>query len=287
MIDELKQLQNKLQDQRENSEKPLKLNKLVEQNVIESEYSKSEKPFNVFSPSQVGYCKRQMYNRKMNLTDMDRYIQGILHAGTVNHFYLEHKLPELVYDRGMTTERKFRNKIELENNDFDLFVSGYADAVGTEGYVYDHKFTGAPKYKRDGPSTKDKRQVMMYLYSLDDVHTGRLEYIKRDGKFEKGEKNMIFHSVKFDPEEFQETLEIMAEVAEAVKKREGTVLEKVNPFGYCSRDKGSECFYCSDDWKETKAEVREHLQDLEVWQQWKDGEKIDITIEEAKQKLAE
>jgi len=81
--------------------KPYRLAKLVEQKVIENDYGRSQKPPQVFSPSQVGYCRRQMYNRKMNITDMDRYIQGILHAGTVNHFWLEHNLPELAESRGL------------------------------------------------------------------------------------------------------------------------------------------------------------------------------------------
>lgn len=285
MINQLKELQDQLKEEKKDSKQPLELNKIVEENAIEPDYGKSEKPFNVFSPSQVGYCKRQMYNRKMNLTDMDRYIKGILHAGTVNHFWLEHKLPAMVEDRGLETERKFRNKIDIPDNDFDLFVSGYADAVDTEGYVYDHKFTSAPYYKKKGPSTKDKRQVMMYLYSLDDVHTGRLEYVKRDGKFEKGEDNLIFHPVKFDPEEFKEVLDNMTEVAAAVKERENTELEKVNPFPYCDRDGGDACFYCEEDFKETKKSVRVRLKNLDQWQKWKEGEQIQIGLEEAKQKL--
>ena len=286
MIDQLNELEDELQEQRENSKDSLKLNKIVEEQVIENSYSKSQKPFNVFSPSQVGYCKRQMYNRKMDLTSMDRYIKGILHAGTVNHFWLEHNLPSMIDDRGLETERKFRNRINIEDKDFDLYVSGYADAIGTEGHVYDHKFTGAPYYKKKGPSTKDKRQVMMYLYSLDDVHTGQLEYVKRDGKFEKDDDNIIIHKVKFDAEEFKQTLDNMKEVAAAVKKREDTVLEKVNPFPHCSRDGGDACFYCDQDYKETKKDVRVRLKNLEVWQQWKEGEQIQVTLEEAKQKLA-
>jgi len=128
MIDQLKQIEQNLEEKRSKSKDALKLNKIVEEQVIENDYGKSEKPFNVFSPSQVGYCKRQMYNRKMNITDMDRYVQGILHAGTVNHFWLEHKLPALVDDRGLQTERKFRKRINIDDEEkaFEEATEKYA-----------------------------------------------------------------------------------------------------------------------------------------------------------------
>lgn len=276
MKDQLYDTKDELQEQRETSKRPIKLNRLVERDKIEGEYSKSQKPANVFSPSQVGYCRRQLYSGKMNIKNMSRYVQGILHAGTVNHFWLEHHLPELVYDRGMETERKFRKRISVNDKDFDLFVSGYADAVDSEGYVYDHKFTGAPSYAQNKPKEKDKRQVMMYLYCLPDVHTGRLEYVQRNGKFEKGEDTMMFHEIKFNPKEFQEILETMEDVAEAVMEREGTELEKVNPFPRCSKDGGDPCFYCQDDWEDTKHEVKQELKEKGVWEQWKEGKAIEL-----------
>ena len=248
---EFKELQQELQTRKENSKNSLYLNKMVEDQKIDTDWSKREKPANVFSPSQVGYCKRQMYNQKMNLTKMDRYVKGILHAGTRNHFWLEHNLPSMVKDRGLGTERKFRSKIDLEEKEFDIYVSGYADAVDTEGYVYDHKFTGDPSY---APKEKDIRQVTMYLYCLPDVHTGQLEYVIRDGKFGKENKNKPYikvHEVAFDAERFSDTLENMTDVAEEVRERERTELEVVNPFEKCEDD----CFYCKQE--EFKDEVHE------------------------------
>ena len=220
-LTKLDQLAN--QDMELPDKKPLNLAETVENNIIESDYSRSEKPFNLFSPSQIGYCKRQMYNRKMNITDMDRYIQGILHAGTVNHFWLEHNLPELAESRGLETERKFRKEIEVPDENFNIYIHGFADVVDSEGYVYDHKFTGAPKYKSDKPAEKDKRQVMMYIYCLDDAKVGRLEYNKRDGKFEKGDDNTYYHSVFYENNTMNDMMEIMTDVAKRVKKRKGKV----------------------------------------------------------------
>lgn len=266
----LTDLQEELETQKENSKDPLFLNKMVEDETINNDYSKREKPAHVFSPSQVGYCKRQMYNQKMNLTNMDRYVKGILHAGTVNHFWLEHNLPSMVSDRGLGTERKFRKRIEIDEKDFDLFVSGYADAVDTEGYVYDHKFTGDPSY---APKNKDIRQVMMYLYCLPDVHTGQLEYVRRDGKFgKKGNKPYIkVHEVEFDPEEFASVLRNMAEVAEAVKEREDTDKELINPFDRCEKDGGDPCFYCEDDHRDMKKEVVERAEEAGEWDRIVEG----------------
>lgn len=258
MIKDLEQTKKELEKQKEHAKDPLYLNKMVEDQKIDTSWSKREKPAHVFSPSQVGYCKRQMYNQKMNLTKMDRYVKGILHAGTVNHFWLEHNLPSMVSDRGLSTERKIRSKIEIDEKEFDIYVSGYADAVDTEGYVYDHKFTGDPSY---APKEKDIRQVTMYLYCMNDVHTGQLEYVIRDGKFGKDEDNKPYikvHEVEFDAERFEKTVENMAAVAEKVKERENTELEVVNPFEKCDSD---DCFYCKQE--EFKEDVHEKQKELE------------------------
>jgi len=237
----------------ESSKRPLKIHELVEEKRIDTTYGKTPKPFNQFSPSMVGYCKRMMYNRKMNLTSMDRYVKGILHAGTVNHFWLEHNLPSLVEDRAVTTEKRVRVRVPCEDEDFDLFVYGEADVVDSEGFVYDHKFTGDVKYVRDEPKQKDYRQVNMYIYGLDDVHTGQLEYVTRDGKFMDTKYNVVRHTFEFDEEAFDSTVENMKEVAREVRLAEKMGTEHVNPFDKCESD----CFFCD---KETlKPEVKEKL----------------------------
>jgi len=198
----------------------------------------------------VGYCKRQMYNRKFSLTEMPRYVKGILHAGTVNHFWLEHKLPSLVEDRGVETEKRIRTRIEVDDKDFDLFVYGEADVVDSAGYVYDHKFTGDPSHQEDEPKEKDKKQVNMYIYALDGVHTGQLEYVQRDGKFLKNSDPAV-HNFGFDEELFQETVENMKEVAEEVRVAEKLGTEFQNPFEKCG------CYFCGNE--TFKPEVKEEL----------------------------
>ena len=233
--------------------RPLRIHDMVEEQEIDVEYGLTPKPFNQFSPSMVGYCKRQMYNRKFNLTSMDRYVKGILHAGTVNHFWLEHHLPEMVADRAVETEKRVRVEVPLEDKDFDLYVYGEADVVDSKGFVYDHKFTGDVSYVEDEPKQKDYRQVNMYIYGLSDVHTGQLEYVTRDGKFQDASENVVTHTFGFDEETFNATVENMKEVAEKVRiaKMQGT--EHINPFDKCEED----CFFCE---KEVlRPEVKEKL----------------------------
>jgi len=225
------------------SVRPLRLHKMVEDKVIEKEYGKSTKPFNLFSPSMVGYCKRMMYNRKMNLTTMDRYVQGILHAGTVNHFWLEHNLPELIEDRAVRTEQRVRVKVPVEEKDFDLYVYGEADVVDSKGFVYDHKFTGDVSYVEDEPKQKDFRQVNMYIYGLDDVHTGQLEYVTRDGRFMSTDSSVVRHTFEFDEEAFEATVENMKQVAERVRLAKMQDTEHINPFDKCEED----CFFCDNE----------------------------------------
>lgn len=237
---------------KENSKNPLKLNKLVQENEIKKEYEgRPDKPFNLFSPSQIGYCRRQMYNRKMNLTEMPRNVQGILHSGTRHHFWLEHHLPRHAEDRGLETEKRLKAELELDEEDFNLYVSGEADAVDTEGYVYDHKFTSNTDY---APKDKDIRQVMMYIYALPEAHTGQLEYVKDGSRFSKDGQYKVVE-VEFDREEFIKMVGRMRDVAKKVQERKGTKKELVNPFDKC------DCFFC--DSEEPKEEVNKALMDLE------------------------
>lgn len=263
-----REMQEELEKQREKSKEPLSLNQTVEDEIISAGYGKSEKPVQVFSPSQVGYCKRQMYNHKADLTGIDRYVQGVMHQGTINHYWLEHNLPELFSDRAVETERKFRKKISLEEKEFDLYLSGYADVVDSEGYVYDHKFTGATKYIKDGPRIKDKRQVMMYTYCLPDAHTGKLEYVLRDGKFDKSDYQpyILEYIIEFEPATFSDTIQNMMDVTEELKDRQGTDREHVNPFDRCDRDDGDPCFYCEGDHKDFKQETKRKLKEMEEWE---------------------
>lgn len=184
---------------------------------------------------------------------MPRYVKGILHAGTVNHFWLEHHLPSLVEDRGVSTEVRVRDRIEIEDKDFDIFVYGEADVVDTAGYVYDHKFTGDVSYVRDSPKQKDKRQVMVYIHALDDVHTGQLEYVTRDGKFQSAEENVVRHTFSWDEEEFETIKENMKDVAEKVRIAERQGTELINPFDKCEDD----CYFCKNE--TFTEEVKEQL----------------------------
>lgn len=235
--------------------RPLRIHDLVEKKAIEWDGSRSKRPFNTFSPSMTGYCRRQMYNRVFDLTSMDRYIQGILHAGTVNHFWLEHNVPEMVEDRGVRTEVRVKNRIPIDDKDFDIFISGYADAVDSEGYVYDYKYTGDVSYQKDAPKDKDKRQVIMYIDALEGVSHGRLEYITRDGKFGQMDSNAVYHDVEWDQDVFDAMIQRMVDVAEKTRIAEMQGTEIYNPFDKCEDD----CFYCdSETWKK---EVREELED--------------------------
>jgi hypothetical protein len=236
--------------------RPLRITELVEDRVIESDWGRTQRPFNVFSPSMTGYCRRQMYNRRFDLTKMERYIQGILHAGTVNHFWLEHHVPELVEDRGVRTEVRVKERFPVEEKDFDVFVSGYADVVDSEGFVYDYKFTGDTSYVEDSPKDKDKRQVMVYLAALGDVHTGRLEYVTRDGTFHPD--NAVYHGFEFDQEVFDGILGRMVDVAEKARLAELQGTEVLNPFDKCESD----CYFCGNEvLKKSVVEEQERLRD--------------------------
>jgi hypothetical protein len=105
----------------------------------------------------------------------------------------------------------------------------------------------------DEPKSKDKRQVNMYIYALDDVHTGQLEYVTRDGKFAEF-NDVVEHTFEFDEELFESTVENMKQVAEEVRLAEKMGTEYHNPFDKCDPD---DCYFCKNE--SLKPEVKEEL----------------------------
>ncbi len=214
---------------------PLHLAKIVEESFTK-EWGRREKPPNVFSPSTLGYCKRQMYNKKAGLTKFDRYIKGIVHCGTRHHYWLEHHLPSMIEDRGLRTEVKFRKKVG------DIYLNGIIDAVDSEGYVYDHKFTGAVSYVKKEPKLEHVIQILAYIIGID-AEAGVVEYIGRDGKFQDGD--YVQHVIKFEDyaEVWKDVISDAEEVANYIIENGYTE----NPYDKCERDDGNPCFYCKSE----------------------------------------
>jgi len=87
---------------------------------------------------------------------------------------------------------------------------------------------------------------------LDDVHTGQLEYVTRDGKFLEGNE-VVEHTFEFDEGLFESTVENMKAVAREVRLAEKMGTEVNNPFDKCESD----CYFCDNE--SLKPEVKDEL----------------------------
>ena len=221
-----------------NLPEPLQINREVERQLIEDRSERyPHEPDHVFHPHLMGYCRRVMYNRKANLTYMDREVLGKVHMGTRHHCYLEHHIPRLHSDRTIETEIPVDRDVVVDGT--RIAIKGTADVIDSRGVIYDHKFTGGLSWVRDEPKDTHVGQLHAYMYAAD-RRLGQVEYVLRRGEVKKGE--YIEHPVPWNPEIFKRSVERAVDVLEALQsadEREGGRYN--NPFSHCG------CFYCKDE----------------------------------------
>lgn len=217
---------------------PLRINREVERQLIEDRSERyPHEPDHVFHPSMMGYCRRVMYNRKANLTYMDREVLGKVHMGTRHHCYLEHHIPRLHADRTIETEVPVDRDVVVDG--MRITVKGTADVIDSRGVIYDHKFTGGLSWVQDGPKDEHVGQLHAYMFAAD-KRLGQVEYVRRCGEVEQGA--YVEHQVPWNPEIFTRSIERAVDVLDALRsvdERDGGRYN--NPFTHCG------CFYCKDE----------------------------------------
>ena len=126
---------------------------------------------NTFHASSVGYCKRQLYLNKCNLSDMDNKGLRIVNIGSLLHFKME-KIVEEMPDH-IKSEKEIP---PVEKHGVKLI--GTADAVDMEqGVVYDFKTRGG-WYKFNPPTKRHLSQLQVYMEGFD-IDYGQIVYISR------------------------------------------------------------------------------------------------------------
>lgn len=226
-------IQDDLPDTPSDQDDPLFLARLVEKQLIEDRSQRyRHEPDHVFHPSMLGYCRRVMYNRAANLTRMDRYVKGVTHEGTRQHFWMEHHLDKLHTDRHLETEVAVDRRVHFEDGTV-IVIKGEADVIDSRGIVYDHKFTGSLNYVQDEPKDEHVRQLHAYMYASRNA-VAQLEYHLRDGK-QNGD--YLRHTVTWDSDTFRSMMRRARDVLDALRDRDREGGIHNNPFDHCG------CFF--------------------------------------------
>jgi len=116
----------------------------------------------VFSSYYAGYCPRQIYIRKMRLSDMDLSGLGAVKMGSLIHEWLEDSIEDVEFEKQFTL---------VEDG---LRIEGRADAVD-DNAVYDFKSTASLNYT-DKP--EHRRQLMVYMKAFN-KDRGKLVYLSK------------------------------------------------------------------------------------------------------------
>lgn len=125
-----------------------------------------------FHASTIGYCKRQLYLNKTNLSDMNKKGLRIVNIGTSLHYIMEKLIKNDMEDH-IESEKPMP---ETEIN--GLKFVGTADAVDTKNKViYDFKTRGG-WFKFSPPRKKHVDQLQIYMHGFD-YPRGQLVYMSR------------------------------------------------------------------------------------------------------------
>lgn len=125
-----------------------------------------------FHASSIGYCKRQLYLKKTNLSSIDKKGLRIVNIGSQLHYLMEKVVQN-------NTPEHIKSEIsmpELEIN--GIKFTGTADAVDQKnGIIYDFKTRGG-WYKFNPPSQRHIDQLQIYMNGFDHPR-GQLVYMSR------------------------------------------------------------------------------------------------------------
>lgn len=195
----------------------------------------------VFHPSQVGYCKRQCYVKKLGLEKLTGKTLGIFEIGTIIHEWFEENLPEIRDDVVMEAP------IETEINGIE--ITGHTDCVQfREGgdVVYDFKTKGS-FYKYSGPYDRHLDQLHLYMEAMD-APLGQIVYVSKKKLFREAQNSEDYwiethpksSALHIDRERISEVTGRARDVAETIE-REGLPSEPSDiPYDSCG------CWVCEN-----------------------------------------
>lgn len=137
----------------------------------DSSYSYEPVP-NVFHPSQVGKCKRQMFLSKLGQANLPVDVLGKFTVGTIIHSWLEENLSGTMARKGYNPE--FETPVNFEED--GLKFKGQADMYDPDTNVVIDFKTRANFYHFNPPVQRHLDQIYTYMRGLD-ADKGKVLYL--------------------------------------------------------------------------------------------------------------
>jgi len=204
------------------------IKQMIEKRIMNDEIEqqrKTELP-EIWHPSILGYCERQMFLSKIHARMFDKIIKGSMMSGTILHHWVQH-FPEL------QETCDIEKPIKLQINGSLAFIQGSADIVLKDNsYVWDIKSAKSLAFI---PMKQHIDQLNVYLAGLN-APEGELLYI------EKNTLETVPYKIKFNQQLFDETVGKVLSVYEALKVWENAgSFNNPIPFTSCG------CYFCKNE----------------------------------------
>lgn len=194
----------------------------------------------VFHASQVGFCKRQLYNSKLGISHNDATLLGIFEVGNMIHHWMETRLgselPNTVFEHSLNETVDVVSPVTRKT--IQLEFTGTCDCLDLENdAIHDFK-TKSGWYKFNPPTQRHLDQILIYM-EMSDVRKGQVVYIsKKDMSIRTYPENGYF---EYDEQRVHELKSKCAKVAEKIV-RQGYPSKKVEiPFDKCG------CYFCKQE----------------------------------------
>ena len=208
----------------------INLQELIRKRILNDEVGdiRAIEPIEVFHPSTLGFCERQIFLSKINAKDFDEITKGSMQSGTVLHSWIEH-FPELL------DSCVIEKPITIQIQGTLAFIKGNADIVTKDNsYVWDIKSTKTLSYLQSSPMSHHIPQINVYMAGLN-ANEGELLYI------EKNTLQTVKHVLAFNKILFEQTCQKIIKVYEALKVWENAGgWNNPIPFEKCK----GRCFFC-------------------------------------------
>lgn len=194
----------------------------------------------VFHASQVGFCKRQLYNSKLGLQDHDATTLGIFEVGNMIHHWMEtriaNELPNCQFEHSLDSTIDVVSPVSRKTIQLDF--TGTCDCWDMENdAIYDFK-TRSGWYSFSPPKQRHLDQILIYM-EMSDVRKGQVVYIsKKDMSIRTYPEDGFF---EYDKQRTHELKMKCAKIAEKIVQRGYPQSRHDIPFDKCG------CFFCNQE----------------------------------------
>lgn len=204
------------------------IKQLIKKRILDDGEEKKRlgEPIELFHPSSLGYCRRQIFLSKIGAKDFPQWIRGSMQAGTNLHVWIQ-SFNE-IQDKCL-----IEHVVNFPINEH-IFIKGSADLVHKKtGYVWDIKSIKTLSFVYKNPKAEHVEQLNAYLMGLGSKE-GEILYLQ------KSDLEVVSHKVVANLELFSGTKKKIIDVYNNLIRWDKKEIK------YCPFDKCG-CYFCKNE----------------------------------------